>query len=374
MAKTTVLRLTGPQMERLVNAIANAYDEAGLAMMLLYRLDKKLAFFGGRNIPEKVFDIVTKSQMEGWTNRLIVAARAANPDNPDLLAFEESLSLTPVQQPDRPQLEKIVRDLSNFVDVAQFRARLGGIETWVCAIEHPRGFGTGFLVGPDLVLTNYHVVEPLLKHEVGAQSVRCRFDFKALPGAAAVINPGRPVGLADSWQVALSPYSNFDLTDAPPDPTQDELDYAVIRLAERVGGEPVGDPAKAEPGAPKRGWLTLASNAPHVAATEDLLVLQHPQDLAAAQARPMPMQLAFGTVMGFAGADRRVRHDTKTLPGSSGSPCFNADLDLVALHHAGDPKSLLQYKGEFNQAIPIGLVVDHLKRSQAEPFWDVAPG
>jgi hypothetical protein len=83
------------------------------------------------------------------------------------------------------------------------------------------------------------------------------------------------------------------------------------------------------------------------------------------------MQLAFGTVKCFAGGGRRLRHDAKTLPGSSGSPCFNVDLQLVALHHAGDPQSNLQFKGEFNQAIPIGLVVEHLKGKGLTPFWDV---
>ena len=35
--------------------------------------------------------------------------------------------------------------------------------------------------------------------------------------------------------------------------------------------------------------------------------------------------------------------------GSSGSPCFNADLQLVALHHARDPQS----PPRWNQAIPM---------------------
>ncbi len=53
----------------------------------------------------------------------------------------------------------------------------------------------------------------------------------------------------------------------------------------------------------------------------------------------------------------RLRHKTATLPGSSGAPCFNANLDLVALHHAGDPAETPGRPAEYNQAIPIGAII-----------------
>ena len=48
---------------------------------------------------------------------------------------------------------------------ATWRARLGELEAQVCRVEVPARdrptAGTGFLVGPDLVLTKYHVIEVL---------------------------------------------------------------------------------------------------------------------------------------------------------------------------------------------------------------------
>jgi hypothetical protein len=88
------------------------------------------------------------------------------------------------------------------------------------------------------------------------------------------------------------------------------------------------------------------------------------------------MQLAIGAVMGYVGNGRRMRHDTRTLPGSSGSPCCNADLQLVGLHHAGDPKDWPGYRGTFNQAIPIPLIIGDLRANatiENSGIWD-APG
>jgi hypothetical protein len=50
----------------------------------------------------------------------------------------------------------------------------------VCRIEYALGentfFGTGFLVGPEWILTNYHVVEPALKGTLSWSAIVVRFD------------------------------------------------------------------------------------------------------------------------------------------------------------------------------------------------------
>jgi hypothetical protein len=68
------------------------------------------------------------------------------------------------------------------------------------------------------------------------------------------------------------------------------------------------------------------------------------------------------------GNGTRLRYDTNTEGGSSGSPCLDAKLNLVALHHGGDPDTgrLAQY----NQGIPIDRIVSHLAaRRVVPPFW-----
>ena len=59
-----------------------------------------------------------------------------------------------------------------------------------------------------------------------------------------------------------------------------------------------------------------------------------------------------------------MRHTVPTEPGSSGSPLFDSDWRLIALHHAGDPATV---KPEFNEAIPIAKITARPKVAEALP-------
>ena len=75
------------------------------------------------------------------------------------------------------------------------------------------------------------------------------------------------------------------------------------------------------------------------------------------------MKLAFDTegVLGVNANRTRVTYTTNTLGGSSGSPCFNQHLELIALHHAGDPKYAPMYFPKFNEGIPISAIRERLR-------------
>jgi hypothetical protein len=367
------LPLSGAHTEEFCKALSKAYTLQKLDQMLFFRLNRERQDIAlGEDKFEIIFKIVRASAMEGWSADLLTAARYSNPDNPELHAFEQTLGLGSIGSEAAANLEKLVRPRWDFVDVAVFRQRYARMENCVCALELAAGLGTGFLVGPDLVMTNYHVVKDVVLGTVSADSIRCRFDYKALPDGTTM-SPGRTVGLQAAGIVASRPYSGADLVASGGPWQSEELDYALLRLAEKVGDQPIG--MKAELGAPTRGWLTVASTPSQVARGDPLILIQHPQDLAALpNIRLRPMQLAIGTVLGFVGGGIRLRHATTTLPGSSGSPCCNANLELVALHHAGDPRDWPDYMGEFNQAIPIDRIVADLKAQRGvAPFWDTAP-
>lgn len=354
------LKLSGSQIEAFVAALSDAFDLSTLRRMLTFRLDKDLEDFQGEDRADTLFKLVVTANKQGWVDRLLEAARAFVPDNGSLIAFQESLGLTSVAAESKGSLEKIVFERSQFIDIMDFRETLGRLETIVCAIESPAGGGTGLLISPDHVLTNYHVIEPLLTGAADRKSVFCRFDFKKLPDGSS-INRGRGVALAEMWNRAHSPYAAFDLKAGAAPPTASELDYAVLQLAEPVGTQSIGD--KSDVGGPPRGWLALATQSAVAAAGDPIFVLQHPQDLRALPTIALrPMQLTIGSVTEIVGEGRRMRHDAPTLPGSSGSPCLNANLKVVALHHAGEPNSRLDYKGKYNQAIPIGAVIADMRQ------------
>ena len=74
-----------------------------------------------------------------------------------------------------------------------------------------------------------------------------------------------------------------------------------------------------------------------------ILILQHPNT--------EPLKLAVDTagVLKLYENGTRIRYATNTEPGSSGSPCFDIDWKLIALHHYGDP----QYdQAQYNQGNP----------------------
>jgi hypothetical protein len=64
----------------------------------------------------------------------------------------------------------------------------------------------------------------------------------------------------------------------------------------------------------------------------------------------------------------RVHYRTNTMPGSSGSPVLNRDLELVALHHSGEPGSpdfrlechQQVTPAKYNEGIPIATIQAHV--------------
>jgi hypothetical protein len=245
-----------------------------------------------------------------------------------------------------PGLQRNVRPHLDKLDLMVWVEKLMQVKNRVCRIEiSGKAAGTGFLVGAEAVLTNWHVVEKA--HAAGAlETLKCRFDYmKRLDGTRT---PGVEVGLHGDGPVTWAPYAAAEVTDHPddPPPTLDELDYALLRLAEAAGEHPV------EGGV--RGWLELASTRFPLEPDDPLLIVQHPNGA--------PMKLAMDTqaVIGLNPNETRLRYRTNTEPGSSGSPCFSMEWDLVALHHFGDPA---WQAARFNQGVPVDLVRGHIERS-----------
>jgi hypothetical protein len=167
----------------------------------------------------------------------------------------------------------------------------------------------------------------------------------------------------DSWLIDRSPYHQDDLQVWPiPDNLAstrpaDCLDYAVLRVAGQPGKALLG--AKASPGGQPRGCLRLDDASTNAAADfatgkAAVFIFQHPFE----GGHVLPLQVDWNkpAILGLNANETRVLYDVNTRGGSSGSPCFNAKLELIALHHAGGrdwpaAKDLL-----YNQGIPVGKI------------------
>ena len=308
-----------------------------------------------------ITQLLNTLQELGRTSTFLAYVYANRPGRPDVQDQIAKLAPDAVNLPDRkidlsaqrrgapqpdaptnalaPGLQRNIRPYLAKLDVRLWATLLVRIERRVCRVElEGDALGTGFLVGPDTVLTNWHVFE-IAKSAHKVDRLGCRFDYELLPDGK--VSPGQLVMQTGDDCVDSSPYSAAEKTTQPDDPLPSplELDYALLRLVRRVGDEDVEGEA--------RGWITLPEAVLPLSLDAPLLILQHPEG--------SPMKLAIDTqaVIGLNGNGTRLRYRTNTDRGSSGSPAFSMDWNIVALHHYGDPK---WQNPTFNQGVPIELI------------------
>jgi hypothetical protein len=369
-----VAALSGGQKALLIEALTAAYpDYDSLDMLFGLHLDRPLANYAAEGpLRQVVFKVIKAAEAQGWTDQLITGAALGNPGNPQLreliaggLLNRDMAVRTALAEPSGPvqellpqsgilghgvgaELERVVKVAVGFQNVVVYASKLLEQAGRVCCVSAVSNTGvpssgTGFLVGPDLVLTNHHVLGDVIEGSGSSSGVRCEFDYHL--DADGTVSRGEPLRLADDWLVAASPPSPVDSQTHPVDlPRTDQLDYALIRLA--------GEPGQAQlPDGRRRGWIDLLAPPPVVKPGTPLLIVQHPAGY--------PMQLAIDTdgVLAVNGNDTRLTYGVNTLGGSSGSPCFTFDLQLAAVHHAGAKAPHL----ERNEGIPIAAIAAHLR-------------
>jgi endonuclease I/V8-like Glu-specific endopeptidase len=171
------------------------------------------------------------------------------------------------------------------------------------SVRGPRGsgYGTGFLVSPRLLMTNHHVLGDA--EEAAASFVE--FDFQA----------GLDGQLLSSKVFAFDPDAFFLSSPA------EQLDFTLVAV------HPLGTHGE-ELGA--FGFLELIEQDGKVVLGEFVDVIQHPNG--------EPKQLALRENQIVDRLELFLHYETDTAPGSSGSPVFNDQWELVALHHSGVPK------------------------------------
>ncbi|GGY00741.1 serine protease [Streptomyces djakartensis] len=205
---------------------------------------------------------------------------------------------------DLPQANERVIDLSNELQAWSFLPRGVRAGATVARITLRRDgrelpHGTGFMVSPRLMMTNHHV----LPDEGFAR--QCFAEFNA---QVTVDNmPDTTV------RMEFDPGTFF---------TADRrLDFALVAVAPAQDGRPPGEIF---------GWNRLSVQLGKLVLGEKVNIIGHPDG------RLKEIVLRDNAVL--VRLDDFVHYRTDTRPGNSGSPVFNDQWEVVALHHSGVPR------------------------------------
>jgi len=355
-------RLNGSDSEKLRQILLRVFTFKQFGMLLSDALNRDLESLSlGDNKEQVIFDVIGEANRGFWTDELVEAARKVRSREASLYAFAQEhfgLGIRTSEVSDAA-LERLVVKTSSFLNIMQWREKLAAVERQVARISYDIAggtlYGTGFLIGPSALLTNHHVIKALEAGKAQPATVRVQFDYKKLPDGK--VDDGRIVKLATDWLIDSSPYAEADFEVDPVTlPSTEELDYAVLRLAEKVAEEPVVRNSS-DTNAPTRGSIDLGlSPDASPGAGTSVFIVQHPKG------QPLALAMETQGMLKANGNGTRLRYQTNTEGGSSGSPVFDQEWKLIALHHAGDPDFSELHHPDYNQGVPIHLIVNLLKK------------
>jgi hypothetical protein len=356
--------LTGLQIETLRRGLQKGYPQPSrFAMFLREQLDKRLTDYAGDvPLPQAIFNSIEGAEAEGWVKPLVVAAYRTRQNQPEIEQVASQLGIALLGSEvtnERPlggrtalspfqELQNLVNPNRPFIDSAQLWKLAVEYPARICKVEAVAKNGTGFLIGSDLVLTNYHVMEPAIKGKVRAEDVVCRFDYTAKRDASPVTDGLERRLKKDAWQVESSPPGEHEGEVACPDPAPNQLDFCLMRLETSVGTERLG--GSSDVSVPLRGWFSVNKSQSLGQTGQQLFIWQHPQGAV--------LKLAIGDQVGINGIGNRFSYNVNTLKGSSGAPVFNAAMELIGLHHSGQKDATeLAAIGNSNEGVPISNIV-----------------
>ena len=354
--------LNGSQHEKLFVALKRAFPTPeSLERMVRHRLGENLYEIGYGDLQNLVFRLIEWAQAQGRLTELVLGAHQSNPSNVELFNIAQELSLA-IPTPPRRELQRIIKASNGFLDVNDWWTKLAILENQICRVEikldnHQWAYGTGFLIGPDVVITNYHVMKYVIEQTqrrsnderwANEKDVVLRFDYKIISGQDYE-NSGTIIRLdSNEWLIDSSPMSPYDEEPNPTGiPTMRQLDYALLRVEGSPGNDPIGNEIQ---DGNNRGWIKIPENSHEIIPNSALIIIQHP--------RGGPLKLALDTegIIGQNINGTRLWYRTNTEAGSSGSPCFNINWDLIAIHHTGDPDFSVGHQPLYNQGVPIGAI------------------
>jgi V8-like Glu-specific endopeptidase len=228
--------------------------------------------------------------------------------------------------------------------VANVREMLAACSSIGCVTNRTGArLGTGFLIagewlglestGPVFV-TNAHVISATVPMAIPPSNALVTFEIESELA-------GVPINYAVEETIFTSPPAKFGISD------QDGLDVSVVKL-NAVGGM-----------AAHLTSLSTADSLPLIESKARAYVIGHPLG------GGMQISLHDSVLLDIDDVARLVHYRTPTDPGSSGSPVFNAEWQVIGVHHGGSAKTpRLHGLGDYeaNEAISLPAIRTAIQR------------
>lgn len=222
-----------------------------------------------------------------------IAAAAANQASPTSLLIENV------------GFERVIGK-SDFLGMDFLELALA-VSRFVCRIQirnspgRTIGYGTGFMVSPRLLITNNHVLGS--SKDAAHSEIEFDYQYDRFGRLLPVVTYG------------LQPEAFFM--------TSPELDFTLVAVREISFN---GIELK------RFGWNRLIAEQGKVIHADTLNIIQHPKGEA--------KQIVLRSNRLVDLLDDFAHYETDTEPGSSGSPVYNNQWEVIALHHSGVPKKI----------------------------------
>ena len=185
------------------------------------------------------------------------------------------------------------------------------------------GSGTGFLVSDNVLMTNNHVIDSMRTalNSIAEFNYQDDVNFMPCPTCTFRLNP-----------------EQFFVTD-------EELDFTLVALKDNPSSDKQ----------PKDfGHLHLIAEEGKILEGEYVSIIQHPNG------RPKAVTIRENKVSSI--LDDFIHYLTDTEPGSSGSPVFNDQWIVVALHHSGVPDPNKKNAWIANEGIRISSISNYFAK------------